>query len=497
MSFNSYTFIFAFLPVTLLGYYLLRRFGRSRISVAWLIAASLVFYGWFSPIYVGSVVGSIILNYILGLKIRKPVTGGNQKAFLILGISLNLALMGYFKYTNFFIDNINLILGSNLAFHHIILPLAVSFFTLHQVSYLIDVYRSEISNHDFLDYSLFVAFFPKLLAGPIVRYNEFFPQQANDSNTRFDRDTMVIGLSTFFIGLFKKVILAESVASTANLVFTAASAQTGLTFISAWTGALAYALQLYFDFSGYSDMAIGLGLMFGFRLPLNFYSPYKAIDAIDFWRRWHISLSRFFRDYLYIPLGGNRLGPVRRSFNLVLTMLVAGLWHGAGWTFIIWGALHGVYLVTSHAWRDLQKLLHWDISRSSWPLIAVSVLVTFMAMTVAWVFFRAENLHTAVDMLGGMLGLNGVGVAPGIVISTKSVLWIALGLLLCWFAPNSQEFMSNYRAASNAFSDKPGQPRYRWLRWRPNLIGALSIASMTVLGVIGLTQASTFIYFRF
>jgi D-alanyl-lipoteichoic acid acyltransferase DltB (MBOAT superfamily) len=453
------------------------------------------------------------------MKMGKTVAVGHRKALLVLGIAVNLLLLGYFKYANFFVDNINLIFGNDLLFHRIILPLAISFFTIQQVSYLIDTYRSEISEHDFLKYSFFVTFFPKLLAGPIVRYNQMFPQQAQGPNTSLNLEAIVIGLSVFFIGLFKKVILADSMAPHVDLIFGSATANFGPTFFTAWTGALAYTLQLYFDFSGYCDMAIGLGLMFGFRLPLNFYSPYKAVDAIDFWRRWHITLSQFFRDYLYIPLGGNRKGPARRNANLVLTMLVVGLWHGAGWTFIIWGALHGLYLVISHKWRELQKSLHWNRSGSSRRVIVVSTIITFIAVTIAWVFFRADNLQSATEMLRGMFGLNGIVLpvslsstlsplsqflhaigmtfGPVQLISKWSYVWISLLLFLCWFAPNSQEFMANYQPTINTFSGKPAEPSNKWLRWNPNFLGAITIAFMTVLGIVGLTQVSTFIYFRF
>ena len=488
--------------------------------MAWLVAASLVLYGWFNPAYLGLVVGSVFFNYILGIAIDKRATVSQRKALLALGIVTNLLLLGYFKYANFFVHNVNVLFGSDFNLNKIIVPLAISFFTIQQIAYLIDTYRGEMREHNFLNYSFFVTFFPKLISGPIVRYSEMFPHQANGQDVWLKRDDLVVGLSTFFIGLFKKVILADGVASYANIVFGAAAANTEPTFVGAWVGAVAYALQLYFDFSGYSDMAIGLGLMFGFRLPLNFYSPYKAIDVVDFWRRWHISLSRFLRDYVYIPLGGNRKGPVRRNVNLWMTMLVAGLWHGAGWTFIIWGALHGVYLVISHAWRGLQGSLHWDIGRRSRALTAVSILVTFIAVTIAWVFFRAENVPMAVGVLRGMFGLNGV-VLPaslpailgplghslkaigitfgslGISISRWDIVWISLLLVLCWLAPNTQEFMANYRTTIDTFGGEPPQPGHKWLRWSPNLLGATVIAVMTVLGILGLAQVSTFIYFRF
>jgi len=522
MPLNSYAFIFMFLPVSLLGYYSLRRFRAQRLSTAWLVASSVVLYGWFNPLYLALMAGSISFNYALGAAISGSTRMGQRKSLLALAIAVNLLCLGYFKYANFFVENVNAVFGSDFNLNRIILPLAISFFTIQQIAFLVDRYRGQIGRTDFLDYCFFVTFFPKLIAGPIVRYGEMFPRQDGGVDVWLKRDDLVVGLSMFFIGLFKKVIIADGLASYVNLVFGATGLGSGPTLIVSWVGAVAFALQLYFDFSGYSDMAIGLGMMFGVRLPMNFHSPYKAIDAVDFWRRWHITLSRFLRDYVYIPLGGNRKGPVRRNINLMLTMLVGGLWHGAGWTFIMWGALHGLYLVISHAWRGLQGSLGWKAGAGPRPLTAATILVTFVAVTIAWVFFRADSVHAATAILRGMFGLNGV--APPVELSLLlgplkevlhsigfaltslgiafpqwgvTILWISLLLMLCWFGPNSQEFMANYRPTLDTFDGQPAQSSRTRLRWSPNVLGAIVMAAITVLAIIGLTQVSSFIYSQF
>ncbi|MBT5260335.1 MAG: MBOAT family protein, partial [Nitrospina sp.] len=347
MLFNSYAFIFLFLPVTLLGFQLIGNRGHCRVAVSWLIGASLFFYGWWNPAYLGLILTSILFNYAVGVSLgSRPA-----KTVLVVGIAANLGLLGYFKYANFFVDNINALTGSDIVLERIILPLAISFFTFQQITYLVDTYRGETQECDFLRYCLFVTFFPQLIAGPIVHHREMMPQFAKDTFCRLKAKHLAVGLTIFSVGLFKKVILADGIAVYSTPVFDAAEAGVILTFVDAWCGALAFTFQLYFDFSGYSDMAIGLGRMFGIILPVNFFSPYKASNIIEFWRRWHITLSRFARDYLYIPLGGNRKGTLLRFANLMITMLLIGLWHGAGWTFVIWGGLHGSYLVINHGWH--------------------------------------------------------------------------------------------------------------------------------------------------
>ena len=318
-------------------------------------------------------------------------------------LPFNLALIGYFKYAGFFVSTVAALSGAEWRIEAIVLPLAISFFTFQQIAFLVDAYRHESSERNFLSYCLFVTFFPQLIAGPIVHHKQMLPQFARPGTFSFQPHLVSLGLTVFVLGLFKKVVLADSVAVYGTPVFAAADAGNTLTFFEAWGGALAYTFQLYFDFSGYSDMAIGLALIFGIRLPINFESPYKALSITDFWRRWHITLSTFLRDYLYIALGGNRRGPVRRYINLALTMLLGGLWHGAGWTFVVWGGLHGVYLVVNHAWHRVVNP-DWVTSRL-YRLAAWSI--TFLCVVIGWVFFRSESFSGAVAMLQAMAGFNG------------------------------------------------------------------------------------------
>ena len=412
MLFNSFEFVFLFLPITLGVFFVLGRNGkyvRRQIPVLWLVVASLFFYGWWKPLNLPLIIISILVNYSLGYllsnKVQEKIA---KKGILFIGIIFNLGLIGYFKYANFFVYNINQITATEISLPPIVLPLAISFFTFQQIAYLVDAYQGETKEYSLIKYILFVAFFPQLIAGPIVHHKEVLPQFEQRSTYHFNSQTLAIGLTIFVAGLFKKVIFADRIAEYSNLAFGAASQGINLTFSEAWVGALAYTLQLYFDFSGYSDMAIGAAYMFVIRLPLNFNSPYKAVSIVDFWRRWHITLSHFLRDYLYIPLGGNRQGEIRRYTNLLITMLLGGLWHGAGWTFIFWGGLHGIYLVVNHLYRSLRKSLGHNLRNDGWLLRSIGWLVTFVAVVISWVFFRAESFHTATSILSSMFGFNDI-----------------------------------------------------------------------------------------
>nr|WP_297496400.1 MBOAT family protein [Ferrovum sp.] len=350
MLFNSYQFLFLFLPITILGFFQIGRYSRS-ISSLWLFSASLFFYGWWNPAYVSLLLASICFNYGVGKALsREQARNHLRRAWWILacGITADLCLLGYYKYANFFITNVSGLLNSNWHIDPVILPLGISFFTFTQIAFLVDAYRGDVKESNFIHYGLFVTYFPHLIAGPVLHHKEMMPQFAHPITYRPHWENFSVGLTLFTIGLFKKVILADGIAPYANLVFNAADHGTQILFTEAWGGALAYTFQLYFDFSGYTDMALGISCLFGVKLPINFDSPYKSVNIIDFWRRWHITLSRFLRDYLYFPLGGNRKGPFRRYANLMATMVLGGLWHGAGWTFIIWGTLHGFYLISKY-----------------------------------------------------------------------------------------------------------------------------------------------------
>ncbi|MEM6986958.1 MAG: MBOAT family protein [Pseudomonadota bacterium] len=523
MLFNAYEFIFAFLPITLAGFFFLGANRGLRPAVAWLVAASLFFYGYWRPIYLLLIGGSILFNYFCGLGIARLLAKEHAraaKALMIFGVTANLASIGLFKYADFLINNVNSLTGSEFSNLNLLLPLAISFFTFQQISYLADAYNGEPVERDFLSYALFVTFFPQLIAGPIVHHSEMLPQFHRKGIGRLNWDDIAVGLSLFAFGLFKKTIIADNIATFSDPVFAAANAGETITLVDGWIGALAYTGQLYFDFSGYSDMALGLARMFGIRLPLNFNSPYKARDISDFWRRWHMTLSRFLRDYLYIALGGNRAGQIRRYVNLGATMLLGGLWHGAGWTFVIWGGLHGFYLIINHAWNWLWYTRRGVTRGNGWLSVWTGRLITFLAVVIAWVYFRAESLEAANGMLVGMLGLNGAVIpshwqlyfgpiaAPLEVLgfqfgnmktlSQISVLpWLVVVFAIAFFAPNTQQILHAYDPALMTDRKQTISPAPAWLSWRPSRVWVLVVGVLAAWAVFGRTTTSQFLYFNF
>jgi len=448
--FNSYTFIFLYLPIVLSGYFWFARINHV-FSAAWLALASLFFYGYWNPAYIGLLLGSIICNYTFGLWIAKAglksATKGTQKSILIFSITANLLLLGYYKYVNFFISSINSVAATNWSVGEIILPLGISFFTFTQIAFLVDTYQGKVKEYNFIHYTLFVTYFPHLLAGPVLHHREMMPQLQQQKNYQINWDNIANGTLLFTLGLCKKTLLADSFAPYSNAIFRAAQHGLPLTIYEAWSGALAYTMQIYFDFSGYTDMALGIALLFNIRLPINFDSPYKAKSIIDFWRRWHMTLSRYLRDYLYIPLGGNRKGKARRYLNLLLTMLLGGLWHGAGWTFVIWGVLHGVYLTINHLWHE-QVTTKLPFTFPVWLSATVGGTITFVAVVAAWVMFRAYDLSSASLMLNAMFGIESrpitfFDVTHGKLLITsdmsgKSFVELLIpSLLWVWLLPNS------------------------------------------------------------
>ena len=493
MLFNSYEFIFLFLPVTLLVFFKLGQYNQ-RLAAAWLAAASLFFYAWWNPVFVGLLLASITFNYGIGMAIVRQIdrqSEARKQWALLIGVAANLVLLGYFKYFNFFVTSLNTGLGTDFAVENIILPLGISFFTFTQIAFLVDASRGLVREFNFIHYILFVTYFPHLIAGPVLHHKEMMPQFDKPQTYRLNYECLSVGLTIFSIGLFKKVMLADEMIKYVKPAFEATAHGQAVTFKEAWGAALSYSLQLYFDFSGYSDMAIGLSRMFGVKLPLNFNSPYKAVNIIDFWRRWHMTLSRFLRDYLYISLGGNRKGPIRRHINLLLTMLLGGLWHGAGWTFVIWGGLHGVYLIFNHAWRSLRQKLGQDLEKSTWPGRLVSGFVTFVAVVFAWVFFRAENLQAGLAMTQSMLGINGFSFQGHFRLNT-----IASMLFIAWVMPNTQQIMAKFDPAlpirATEFGSAP-----QWLQWRPNWVWLVLIFTMAYLSLSQGDKISDFLYFQF
>ncbi|MGC9269111.1 MBOAT family O-acyltransferase [Acidiphilium sp.] len=394
MLFNSSLFVVAFLPLFLAAFALSGWWFGPRAALSVLLLSSLIFYGWWKPIFLPLLIGSIIGNYLWVRLMRRT---SRRKPWLIAGLAANLALLGWFKYAGLFAATGASLFGARPPDLGIILPLGISFFTFQQIMYLVDSYRDETPACGFIDYACFVGFFAHLLAGPIVRPREIIPQFARHTG-RIRYDDLIAGIEIFLLGLAKKLVLADSLARFADPGFRAAAAGHQLSLVEAWVALLAYGAQIYFDFSGYSDMAIGLARMIGIRFPLNFRSPYQARDISDFWRRWNITLSGFLRDYLYIPLGGNRHGEVRRNANLMITMLLGGFWHGAAWSFLAWGGLHGFYLIIHQQWRRFGAPMNARLAQA----------ITLIAVLVAWVPFRAESIHASWIMLRGLTGAGGV-----------------------------------------------------------------------------------------
>ena len=516
MLFNSVVFIFGFFPVVVFVFFRLAR-SNHLLAAGWLVFASLFFYGWWNPRYVLLLLASVAFNYASGFclgRLTRTGTSAPSRLVLAVAVSANLALLGYYKYANFFLQISADLSGHALDASHILLPLGISFFTFTQIAFLVDVYRGFAREYSFVHYCLFVTYFPHLIAGPVLHHKEMMPQFQQAQTYSIDWENVAVGLTIFAIGLFKKTVIADGIAPFATPLF-ASPGQPDL--FAAWGGALAYTFQLYFDFSGYSDMAIGLSRVFGIKLPLNFDSPYKAVNIIEFWRRWHMTLSRFLRDYLYFSLGGNRKGPVRRQVNLIATMLLGGLWHGAGWTFVAWGGLHGMYLVANHTWRALRQRLGQDLEKSTlWGRMSAR-LVTLVVVIVGWVFFRAASFADAIAILRGMSGMNGVavpavfaaqfpwmrgalepwGVTFALGGTARFVLqyaWITALLPLTLFAPNTQEILGRFQPALAFHGSSFSATRFAW---RPSP-GWATVASLIVAGgLLSLSRVSEFLYYQF
>jgi len=520
LLFNSPVYLFLFLPAAVLGYYAARRFAGLGTAVIVLLAASLFFYGYWKPVYLLLLGGSILVNFYLA----RPVAQAEKPArrwWLTAAIVFNLGLLGVFKYAGFFLDSVNMAAPGEFPSVEIVLPLAISFFTFQQIAYQVDAYKGLVTPASLPRYALFVSFFPQLIAGPIVHHKEMMPQFGAQTRRGETLTNFQVGLFILIIGLAKKVILADGAAEYASPAFAQAERGAQVEFFRAWIGALCYSGQIYFDFSGYSDMAVGAARLFGIRLPTNFFSPYKATSIADFWRRWHITLSRFLRDYLYIPLGGNRRGQARRYANLMTTMLLGGLWHGAGWTFVFWGFLHGFYLVLNHFWDWLRRKApvlaagegHFARKFAAWT-------VTMLAVIVAWVFFRAESFGGAVTMLQGMTGQNGAvlhpsvarmfepsGLLPGLGVRVggrglpaaefiPGLVYALAMLLIAALAPNIYQITR----ANQPTIDYPKHARdTRAPLWRPTIVWGVFAGAVAMLAVAKVFSAapSEFLYFQF
>jgi alginate O-acetyltransferase complex protein AlgI len=518
MLFHSATFLFVFLPVTLAVFLLALRAGCQRCALAWLVLASIFYYGAADTGSLWVILLSTVVNYLLGRRIARERGTRTGRVLLWLGIAANLGSLAYFKYAGFIVQNLNAVAALGWSGHDLVLPLAISFFTFQKIAYLVDVHQGRAGEYDALEFSLFVLFFPQLIAGPIVHHGEIVPQFRRVARG-VDPMLLAGGITMFVAGLAKKVLVADQVADHADRVFAFAEAGGVPNFVDAWGGALAYTFQIYFDFSGYSDMAIGLALLFGVRLPENFASPYRARSVIAFWQRWHITLSRFLRDYLYIPLGGNRRGPWRRHFNLLVTMLLGGLWHGAAWTFVAWGALHGAYLMVNHAWRSLRPRLPLPRFGRAGALLAWAL--TFSAVVVAWVLFRADSFGGALRMLAGMTGAGGIALpqrlldtviamVPAVAHLGLPVLdgaasladatdawWLAALLAGVTLVPNTQQLLASVQPVLVA----PGTAGVATVRarraWHPSTAWGCAVGLLATAAIFSLGRLHEFIYFRF
>ena len=501
MVFSSLEFIYLFLPPVLLGFLVLQQLRLETAVIWWLILASFGFYAWWSPVYLLLLVGSIGFNYLLHLRLVKTPS----KLSLAGGIAANLGVLFLFKYADFAIESFNWFGDHNIEALGIILPLAISFYTFQQISFLCDTYKGRLIECDFKRYILFVSFFPQLIAGPIVLQKDTIPQFKISVMGSKVLLNLSIGATLFAIGLFKKIVLADGVAPVANTVFQLADSGAVVSTELAWLGAIAYTFQIYFDFSGYCDMALGLARIFGIRLPINFNSPYKSLSIVEFWRRWHITLSRFLRDYLYIPLGGNRSGLLGAKGNLMITMLLGGLWHGAGWNFVIWGGLHGAFLWVNHGWSAsrLKSILADRVPKPVY--LAAAWMLTMFCVVVAWVFFRAETFTGATSLVISMTGLfpqfSAVDWQTALPDAANFAFIFAVLFGFVGLLPNSIQITSNYRPVIMSAAEIM-KPRniIGWSIWKPNAQWGVAIAilfAVSIIQIYRLNGLTEFIYFNF
>jgi D-alanyl-lipoteichoic acid acyltransferase DltB (MBOAT superfamily) len=451
MLFSEQSFLFYFLPAVFVGVLFLR-LRSSYLTNWWIILASFFFYGFHGWQHLPLLILSILVNYGIGFGIEKRAVNRSGYYLLILGIVCNLLILATYKYADFITSSFHFDYSLNLT-----LPLAISFFTFQQIAYLVDLRKGKMTTPSFTHYITFISFFPQLIAGPIVRCQEMVPQLQKGLLGKLSSKNFWSGICLFSIGLFKKSCLADGIRPLVDAIFSASSNGITLSTAEAWVAVLSFGLQIYFDFSAYSEMALGLGLILGLRLPLNFDSPYKAVNILDFWRRWHITLSEFLRDYLYKPLGGNRLGVYRGVFNVLLVMLLGGLWHGAGLTYIIWGFIHGCMIGFYHFFRSFT--LNKDRKKSTLLHKLLASLITFMTVNVAWVFFRSENMDSAFGMIKSLIGLNGIslprsfdflplgelvsfiGFFPNQAIDLGLLAFLPVLLAIVWFAPNAYQLL--------------------------------------------------------
>ena len=544
MLFNSYEFIFAFLPATLVGFFALGVVSRTA-ALRWIILVSLVFYALWRPLNVLLIAPSILINFALARTLQRLADDGKRfraaRLVLVLGIAFNIAFLGYFKYIDFGLSTINDIFGANLVLTHVILPLGISFITFQKIAFLIDVHAGRIRSFTLQDYCLFVLFFPQLIAGPIVHYREMMPQ-FHSASCRFEKENFAVGLTLLSFGLFKKVVLADHVATVVTPIYNQAASGGGTSLLLAWAAAIGFTLQIYFDFSGYTDMALGAARFFGVRLPQNFNSPLQASNIIDFWLRWHMTLTRFLTAYIFNPLTlwltRRRLAKGHRGlagpnttigafsyllmFPVLVTMFVSGLWHGAGYGFVIWGLIHGFYLTINHAWRLIRPRLWPDRLSYERIMRPVGGILTFVAVAAAMVFFRSPTITSAADVLKGLIGQNGIALPQAIydhlgpvaawlhragVASVapelwsgqefgRMVMWIFASMFIALACPNTLQILARYEPALGV---KPSTTDFgrRIIEWNASLPWAIAVSIVAACGILSLGGPSEFLYWQF
>lgn len=470
MLFNSFEFIFVFLPIVLLAYFSLNRLNLHKWAKGVLVLASLYFYAFFNTSYLPIIVSSILVNYGVAVGMRKW-DGVTKKVLFGIGLLFNLGMLGYFKYTDFMIENVNALFNTNYTLKNILLPLGISFFTFQQLAFVVDTYKNKGRLPKFLDYCNFVTFFPQLIAGPIVLPEEMLPQFEDKANRNPRAKNLFDGIFIFSVGLAKKVIIADSIAVFANAGYNLDLPH--YTMAEAWLISLSYTFQLYFDFSGYCDMAIGIGKMFNINLPLNFNAPYRATNFQDFWRRWHMTLNRFLTQYVYIPLGGSRRKEVRVYFNIGIVFLISGIWHGAGWTFVVWGICHGIGVMIHRIWKKK------GYSMPSW----LGMFITFFFINILWVLFRADNMHEAWVIISSMFDNHQLYLSPAYTSHLPSILPNSVNMMILFFAmlagvigPTAYQLCNDYG----------------WYRAKQ----AVTVICF-VGGVLFISRVVTFLYFNF
>ena len=513
MLFNSYEFIFIFLPICILGFYLINNSRYTNYSYVWIFLCSIFFYLWWNIYFILLILLTIGINHYLG----NLIIAKREKKYFIFGILFQLFILGYFKYKNFFLENLNLISSNNFEIEQIILPLGISFFTFKHILYLVECYKeSNKSHYSLLDYSTYITFFPHLIAGPLSKPKEILPQIKKKKYVNLNN--LNLGLILFFIGLFKKVVLADTFASYSDDPFNAVDNGYQISFFESWLSMISFSLQIYFDFSGYTDMATGLAKIFGITLPINFNSPYKSKSIIEFWRKWHITLSRFLKECVYIPLGGNRNGRYISFLYILITMLVGGLWHGASWNFVIWGFFHAILIIINHTYNLVFKKKENYIFQNLINIIKVAF--TFFFVSFGWIIFKTSSMMSAKIFFSGLFGLNGFALNPNLekyvndtlflnlldvefknifYYGSSQIYFIIVGLFVVFLMPNTLELMKNYKIVLPFDGQKKLYKKNKMdIFFKFNTKWAIFVAFITVCAITALSNVSReFIYYQF